>query len=310
MATYFAKINEEVPVVPEELTQEVDQRKIDDIWSNMSMNLPLPPQYNGKNFECWSVRMNVFLCLVDCYHNLHDQERDALALQIIQQALDDSMLHKVATTTSLKEVWSILETEYSERGSNNLLNVSTLEEASVSEAELPEENNEGASVCEAELPEEEKKGASVCEAEHEKIAEIDGEAINTTTDIDEMIPVVFVDDNKGSTSMIFDEHCAEIGLFETEVRNLEIEFDDDNLSYDECLQIMEEKKKIDELMFGGGSLLGIQNQVDDLVTAEAVLERRFDDSSIQATTLMAANEAAEEEDNVDADLKWIEQVNL
>jgi hypothetical protein len=38
-----------------------------------------------------------------------------------------------------------------------------------------------------------------------------------------------------------------------------------------------------------------------------VLERRFDDSSIQATTLMASNEAAEAEDNVvDADLKWIE----
>jgi hypothetical protein len=43
MAEYFAKINEKVPVVLEELTQEEDQRKIDDIWSNMSMNLPLPP---------------------------------------------------------------------------------------------------------------------------------------------------------------------------------------------------------------------------------------------------------------------------
>jgi hypothetical protein len=71
---------------------------------------------------------------------------------------------------------------------------------------------------------------------------------------------------------------------------------------------MEEKKKIDELMFGGGSLLGIQNQVDDLVTAEVVLERRLDDSSIQATTLMASNEAVEVEDNVvDAYSKWIEQ---
>jgi hypothetical protein len=43
MEEYFEKINEEVPFVPEELTQEADQRKIDDIWSNMSMNLPLPP---------------------------------------------------------------------------------------------------------------------------------------------------------------------------------------------------------------------------------------------------------------------------
>jgi hypothetical protein len=38
-----------------------------------------------------------------------------------------------------------------------------------------------------------------------------------------------------------------------------------------------------------------------------VLERRFDDRSIQTSTLMTANEATEEEDNVDADLKWIEQ---
>jgi hypothetical protein len=37
MASYIAKINEEVPLVPKDLTQEEDQRKIDDIWSNMSM---------------------------------------------------------------------------------------------------------------------------------------------------------------------------------------------------------------------------------------------------------------------------------
>jgi hypothetical protein len=79
------------------------------------------------------------------------------------------------------------------------------------------------------------------------------------------------------------------------------------MSYDECLPIMEEKNKIDELMFRGESLLGIQNQVDDLVSAEVVLEIRFDDISIQATTVMTSNEAVEEEDNVDADFKWIEQ---
>jgi hypothetical protein len=107
--------------------------------------------------------------------------------------------------------------------------------------------------------------------------------------------------------MMIDERCVEIGLVETEIRNLEIEFGDDNLSYDECLPIMEEKKKIDELMFRGEGLLGTQNQVDDLVTAEAVLETRFDERSIQTSTLMTANEAAKEENNFDADLKWIEQ---
>ena len=44
-------------------------------------------------------------------------------------------------------------------------------------------------------------------------------------------------------------------------------------------------------MFGGGSLLGIQNQVDDLVTAKVVIEIWFDDRSIQVTTLMATNDA-------------------
>jgi len=67
----------------------------------------------------------------------------------------------------------------------------------------------------------------VCEAEHEKITETYGEAINTTTCIDEMIRVV--DENKGSTSMMINEHCEEIILFETKVRNLEIEFNDDNV---------------------------------------------------------------------------------
>ena len=49
-----------------------------------------------------------------------------------------------------------METDSSGRGSNNLLNVATLEEALASKEELPEENNEGQSVCEAKLPEEEK----------------------------------------------------------------------------------------------------------------------------------------------------------
>jgi len=66
----------------------------------MNMNLPLSPQYNGKKFECCSVTMNVFLCLVDYYHHLQDQERDALALHLIQQSLDDSMLDKDETTIS------------------------------------------------------------------------------------------------------------------------------------------------------------------------------------------------------------------
>jgi len=43
MAEYFPNTNEEVLVVPEELTHEEYHRKLDDISRNMSMNLPLQP---------------------------------------------------------------------------------------------------------------------------------------------------------------------------------------------------------------------------------------------------------------------------
>ena len=99
----------------------------------------------------------------------------------------------------------------------------------MSKAELPEEQNEGESVCQEELLKGEKEGAYVCEGEHEKIAGTNGEAISTKTYIDEIIQVVFVDDNKGSTSMMISEHCKEIILFETKIINLEIEFNDDNI---------------------------------------------------------------------------------
>jgi hypothetical protein len=42
-------------------------------------------------------------------------------------------------------------------------------------------------------------------------------------------------------------------------------------------------------------------------TVDTMLERSFDDRRIQTSTLMTANEATEEKDTVDADLKWIEQ---
>jgi hypothetical protein len=64
MATYFTKTNGEVLVVPAKLTQEEDQRKIDDIWSRTSMNLRLSPQYNGKNFEYWYVRKKKKNCVL------------------------------------------------------------------------------------------------------------------------------------------------------------------------------------------------------------------------------------------------------
>jgi hypothetical protein len=75
------------------------------------------------------------------------------------------MLHKVVATTYLKEFWSILETKYSERGSNNFLNVSTQEEASMFEENLREETNEEASLSQVELPEETNEDTSMSEVE-------------------------------------------------------------------------------------------------------------------------------------------------
>jgi len=131
------------------------------------------------------------------------------------------------------------------------------------ETKLPKYEKEGSYVFEVKLPENENDDASMFEEEHKQVSEVKGEVSCEASCIDEVDPIVFVDDNENEekievtmcyareepTKMIFDEDCADISLFETEVRKLEVEFDDDNLSYDECLSMMEKKNIIDEIMF-------------------------------------------------------------
>lgn len=84
-------------------------------------------------------------------------------------------------------------------------------------------------------------------------------------------PIKNANKNEGETTheAVYEDYDEE-WTFEGEVKEFKIEFDDDHLSYVEHLQMIEENKFIEELMFGGGSLLGIQDQVDDLVITEVV----------------------------------------
>lgn len=114
------------------------------------MHLSPAPQYSRKKVGICSIRMQSYLCFLDSSIELYDEANENLTLYFIQQALENILLHKVATTTTLMEVWSILETKYSERG----------------------RKFEGASICEVELPMKESESTSMCEAEHEEVLEI------------------------------------------------------------------------------------------------------------------------------------------
>ena len=63
--------------------------------------------------------MRVYLWYVDKHIHMNDEARDALALHLIQQVLDEIMLHRVELAMTSKEAWSIFEEECSERGSRD-----------------------------------------------------------------------------------------------------------------------------------------------------------------------------------------------
>ena len=136
--------------------------------------------------------MQSYLCFVNSSNELEDEANEALTLYLIQQALDNSLLHQVVVPTTSNEAWSILEIKYIERGSNV----------------------EGSYVCEARLAQKEIEIASVCEAEHEEDSESkyaqpyveDDTLVNLVIHIDDGIDLVnlvkdFVDDNEYETAI-------------------------------------------------------------------------------------------------------------
>ena len=51
-------------------------------------------------------------------------------------------------------------------------------------------------------------------------------------------------------------------FFEVEVEALEVKFDDEHVSHQDCLQIMNKRKLIDKLFFGRITLLGNKKQMN------------------------------------------------
>ena len=81
------------------------------------MDLPPPPQFNGTNFSMWTSRVRVYLRYVDTHVDMNDEAKDALALHLIQRAVDDRLMQKIAVVKTSKEALKILEAQFSERGS-------------------------------------------------------------------------------------------------------------------------------------------------------------------------------------------------
>lgn len=92
-------------------------KKKENQWSRV--DLPSPPQFNGTNFAMWTSRMKVYLRYVDTHVELNDEAKDALALHLIQLAVDDRLMQMITATKTSKEAWCILEEECSERGSSH-----------------------------------------------------------------------------------------------------------------------------------------------------------------------------------------------
>lgn len=92
-------------------------KKKENQWSRV--DLPSPPQFNGTNFAMWTSRMKVYLRYVDTHVELNDEAKDALALHLIQLAVDDRLMQMITAANTSKEAWCILEEECSERGSSH-----------------------------------------------------------------------------------------------------------------------------------------------------------------------------------------------
>ncbi|CAH9145018.1 unnamed protein product, partial [Cuscuta epithymum] len=87
------------------------------------------PLFKGVNYHFWSLKMKTLFKSHDLWsivedgfaddqpeepdQNLRDKrKKDAKALYLIQQALDDDIFPRIAAASTSKEAWSILKQEY------------------------------------------------------------------------------------------------------------------------------------------------------------------------------------------------------
>ena len=110
------------------------------VVSNSSQNIPI---FTGLNYQFWHIKMRTLFMSYDLWElvengfdDLADVERttatqwsdlkekkkrDAKALSLIQQALDDAIFPLVMAATTSKEAWDLLKGEY--QGTSKIITV-------------------------------------------------------------------------------------------------------------------------------------------------------------------------------------------
>uniref|UniRef100_A0A3Q7HM55 Uncharacterized protein n=1 Tax=Solanum lycopersicum TaxID=4081 RepID=A0A3Q7HM55_SOLLC len=90
------------------------------------MEQPLIPVFKGESYELWSIRMKTILKFQDLWDLVErgytdsdeenwlrdNKKKDAKALVFIQQAVRDNVFSRIATKTTSKQAWSILQREF------------------------------------------------------------------------------------------------------------------------------------------------------------------------------------------------------
>eukprot|EP01018_Ginkgo_biloba_P027383 Gb_35303 [translate_table: standard] len=96
-----------------------------------------PPQFDGKNYDVWSIKMKTILCSQELWELVEggfvditdpttfntftqaqrnqlkeNRKKDAKALSYIQMALSDSIFPRIAAATNSKQAWDILQNAF------------------------------------------------------------------------------------------------------------------------------------------------------------------------------------------------------
>ncbi|XP_012830051.1 PREDICTED: uncharacterized protein LOC105951209 [Erythranthe guttata] len=88
----------------------------------MSNGIPFQvPKLTKENYGTWCIRMKAFLGAYDAWEPVENGvegedaasvKKDQKALRVIHQGLDEVMFEKVASTTTSKQAWDILQTSF------------------------------------------------------------------------------------------------------------------------------------------------------------------------------------------------------
>ncbi|GJX58663.1 hypothetical protein Tco_0290053 [Tanacetum coccineum] len=104
--------------------------------SSLNVSQPQIPVFKGESYEFWSTKMKKLFNSQDLWdfveagiaetndnevRQKENQKRDVNALFFIQQDVDESIFSRIATTTTSKQAWMILKTEY--QGSTKVITV-------------------------------------------------------------------------------------------------------------------------------------------------------------------------------------------